>query len=322
MFNKLIYGFVDFLVKYAEHYLLMMMFGVFAACILFRTLIYLTIKREDWFAVEFEKRVHNFIETKQIVRHPSFYIMTKSLLERTYYEVFIKRGILKRRKLDHIESVSDRLFMVQAGIAWLVRDTLKQMKYLKYGSQPRFVESVKSIFQNNPYFNKVAGKLPAAGINDIINIVPGLFIISGIFGTFLGVMRALPELQGMDITNPEQTKQVMDNFLTIISFAMRASITGIFLSVSLSIFNNIFSPDKLYVGIVDRFENSLMMIWNKAQNNELPQDIANFDEHRDPLDALAELEVDKELVGTAYDSQRNRGPSVVEKAQTEIEKAS
>jgi hypothetical protein len=45
---------------------------------------------------------------------------------------------------------------------------------------------------------------------------------------------------------------------------------------------------------VDRLESSLDKVWNVSTNNDLPKDIPQFDEHKDPVDALAEQAVDME----------------------------
>ncbi len=66
--------------------------------------------------------------------------------------------------------------------------------------------------------------------------MPSIFIVGGIFGTFLGIMKALPELTAMDITNAEASKLVIDVFLIKISFAL-STILGIVLSIVMSFMN-------------------------------------------------------------------------------------
>jgi hypothetical protein len=48
-----------------------------------------------------------------------------------------------------------------------------------------------------------------------------------------------------------------------------------------------------FSAMVDRFESSLDLLWYRADNNQYPADGA-FDEHRDPVDALAEQAVNQE----------------------------
>jgi len=76
---------------------------------------------------------------------------------------------------------------------------------------------------------------------------------------------------------------------------MATSIIGIVFSVALTLLNTAFSPEKLFIGIVDRFENSLDLLWNRSLDNDIPSNVAEFDEHKDPVDALAEQAVLKEV---------------------------
>jgi hypothetical protein len=226
----------------------------------------------------------------------SFYIACKRLLEITYYEVFEVRAILKRRNPDAIMTVADRVFLVQPGSAKLVTDTLRQIKYLKHGNErPKFLEISNTIFRNNQCFNKVFGIIPVSVFNDFLNIVPGLFIVGGIFGTFLGIMKALPELGGMNLSDVEGSKLIMDGFLLKISFSMSTSIIGIILSVAMTFCNTFFSCEKVYMETVERMSNELDTLWNISSSNKLPLDVDSFQADRDPIEILAEDLIAKEL---------------------------
>jgi hypothetical protein len=72
---------------------------------------------------------------------------------------------------------------------------------------------------------------------------------------------------------------------------MNSSIIGIFFSVVSTFINTIFSPEKVFSEMVDRFEASLDLLWYRSNNNDYPADGSRFDEHRDPVEALAEESV-------------------------------
>lgn len=278
----------------AKAMIIPIMLCMFVAAWVLRALIFFTVSREDAFAKEFEKRVNRFLLADDPKASHSFYILSKRLLEKTFYEMFEVRSYMKRRKLDHVMEPSDRIFLIRQGMAILVRDCLKEFKYIKFdGTRPPLVEIVKSIFANNPCFTRVFGVLPVVAFNDFLNIVPGLFIVGGIFGTFLGIMQALPELGAMDIRDPESTKMVMDTFLAKIAFSMSTSTVGILLSVLTTVYNNFLSPERAFTKIVERFERNLYRVWSRCDNNRLPQEIPDFDEHRDPVEAIASLSLDK-----------------------------
>ncbi|MCM2276888.1 MAG: hypothetical protein NDJ89_02280 [Oligoflexia bacterium] len=238
--------------------------------VIFRALIFYTAKAELKFCTEFEKRVRKFFWNPESQRLSSFFLMTKQLLEKTYYESFELRAKFKRRNLDSLTSVTDRVFLIQDGAAFTVRDTLRQIRYLKRdGFPPRMLDISKSSFDNNPVFNKVIGIFPVGPLNELINILPSLFIIGGIFGTFLGISKGLPDLGGMDLSNIEDSKRVMDLFLVKISQAMIKSIVGIALSVAMSLVNTLLSAEGVYYNLVNRFSTSLEILWNETSTNEL-----------------------------------------------------
>lgn len=296
MFSQdLVQGIVDGVVVFATDLLMPAMAIFFVLSISLRMLMYYTVKREDWFSKEFAKRVKKFQDARAQNAEQSFYVVTKRLLEITYYEVFEIRSIMKRRNPDAIMTVTDRVFLVQQGSARMVHDILKQVKYLKWGERPKFLEISNNVLRNNPCFNKVFGIIPVGVFNDFLNTVPGLFIVGGIFGTFLGIMKALPELGGMNLADVDGSKLVMDNFLLKISFSMSTSIIGIILSVSMSLANTFFSCEKAYMETVERLENELDVLWNMSSSNKLPSEISNFDADRDPIEVLSEDLITKEL---------------------------
>lgn len=296
MFSQdLVQGLVDGVVVFATDLLMPVMAIFFVLAISLRCLIYYTVRREDWFSKEFTKRVKKFQDARTEAADQSFYVVCKRLLEITYYEVFEVRAIMKRRNPDAIMTVADRIFLVQQGSARMVTDILKQIKYLKWGERPKFLEISNSVLRNNPCFNRVFGIIPVGVFNDFLNTVPGLFIVGGIFGTFLGIMKALPELGGMNLSDVEGSKLIMDNFLLKISFSMSTSIIGIILSVTMSLANTFFSCEKAYMETVERLENELDTLWNMSSNNKLPSQVSTFEADRDPIEVLSEDLIAKEL---------------------------
>nr|BFD58865.1 hypothetical protein CKG001_09720 [Bdellovibrio sp. CKG001]BFD62290.1 hypothetical protein BdHM001_09710 [Bdellovibrio sp. HM001]BFD67790.1 hypothetical protein HAGR004_28120 [Bdellovibrio sp. HAGR004] len=282
------------------------MAAVFLVGLFFRSVIYYTVRRHEWFAKEFEKRVNRFIEAEVPgkVENVSFYVLTKKTLERTYYEVFEIRDRMKRRKPDSVMATSDRIFLVRQGCAWLVKDILKQVKFLRWThDNPKLLNITKATLQHNPCFNRVFGIFPMVGMNDLISILPGLFVVAGILGTFIGIAGGLQELGTMNLQDLENTKNIMDRFLHEISFAMKTSIAGIIFSLMAHVANVILSPERAYVSMIDRFESALDLLWYRSDNNEYPAHERPFDEHRDAVEALAEDALNKEIGKTTVVSR-------------------
>jgi hypothetical protein len=111
----------------------------------------------------------------------------------------------------------------------------------------------------------------------------------------------------MDIRDPESTKLVMDTFLAKIAFSMSTSTVGILLSVVMTVYNNFVSPERAFSKTVERFERNLFRLWSRCDNNQLPEEIPGFDEHRDATEALISLTIDKviEASGKVPSSERD-----------------
>jgi hypothetical protein len=99
----------------------------------------------------------------------------------------------------------------------------------------------------------------------------------------------------MDLSDVEGTKLIMDNFLHEISFAMASSVFGIAFSLTLHIYNTTLSPDRVFTSLVDRFESAMDLLWYRSDNNVVPENVGKFDEHRDPVEALAEEALSLEI---------------------------
>jgi hypothetical protein len=296
MINQMVTTVVDWILLIATDLLMPVMALAIIVGLAGRVLLYFTISRESWFAEQLEKRANLMFDNADNEANLSFYVTMKRLLERTYYELFAVRSIMKRRRPDSVATLGDRIFLIQHGCARLVESTLKKIRFLRYDAQPpRFLDISKNVFENNPCFNRLFGVIPTNLVNDMLNILPGLFIVGGIFGTFLGIMQGLPGLGGMDLADIEGSKKIMDEFLLKAAYAMGTSVLGIVCSVTMTLANTAMSAEKLFVSSVNRFEAVLNGVWVRCTHNKIPADDTKFDEHKDSLDALAEQALDKEL---------------------------
>ena len=98
--QELIQQFVEFLVSFATSLLLPAMVVMFGAGVALRTLIFYTVKREDWFSKEFGRRVEKFVKETHKDEHLSFYVTMKRLLEKTFYETLIELSKIDYKKFD------------------------------------------------------------------------------------------------------------------------------------------------------------------------------------------------------------------------------
>ncbi len=287
MNSSWIAGFYQGMVSFAADNLLFLMVTCFFVGVGMRMLVYYTVRRELWFIKEFEKRTLTAL-SEHNYPNISFFNLTKSVLQKTYFELFELRHRNMRRRYDQLSSVSDRAFLVKEGAARVVMDFLRQARYLRRDqTRPTFINLSKTVFEQNPVFGRLFGIISISQVANLLHILPNLFVIGGILGTFVGIMSSLPSLGGMDVADPEATKNIMNGFLTQIAFAMNTSIAGIIFSVLLTLINSIFSHEGIYYALVNKFTSSIEVLWNKADNNDLYDEDLAFVEACDRVDLEA-----------------------------------
>ncbi len=298
MNEQMLHNSIQYFINYLPH----AMATVFVVAAFLRWAIYYTVRRHEWFARQFEGKVLKFMdsEANKNLKDASFYVLTKKMFEKSFYEAFAMRDRKSSENYGQVMSMNDRVFLVKQGCAWMVKDILKQLRYLKWSKEtPKLNQITRATLHHNPCFTKLFGVIPMGAVNDLINILPGLFVVAGILGTFLGIKGGLVSLGGMDLSDVEGTKLIMDNFLREISFAMASSVVGIAFSLMLHIYNTSLSPERVFTSLVDRFESSMDLLWYRSDNNIVPDNVGKFDENRDPVEALAEealnLEIAKSL---------------------------
>lgn len=266
---------MDHLIEVTSQLIMPIMLLCFFSGLALRVSLYYISREELKFATEFFKRVTQHFSNPKAPRVESFQRLIRILMVKTHLECFETKNKYRRRNLDSITGLTERLFLIEDGIKRLIQDTMAQTRYLKKGDEA--TESVeeqkllgvsKSVYENNPYFNRLIGIFSVGLLNDILNILPSLFIIGGIFGTFLGISRSLPDLSGMDLSNMDETKRIMDLFLIKISQSMIKSIIGIAFSVIMSVVNTVFSVETIHYQVVNKFTDALQGVWHETSTNE------------------------------------------------------
>ena len=135
------------------------------------------------------------------------------------------------------------------------------------------------------------------------------FIVGGIFGTFLGIMKGLQGFNGMNLSDIEGSQKIMETFLIKVSFAMSTSIVGILLSVLMTVVNTLFSAEKVFMHTVEVFENTLYAIWHRSDNNDHTNNDLEFDDNKNPVEALAEKSLNKEYEKLYGKIEPHSGPA-------------
>ena len=265
--NEIVNSITMTLIDYGANNLMVIMVFVFFVGVVLKILMYHLLKKEADFSSAFETRTHRYInrEYPEGGTFRKFHDTVEYLLKKTFQESYIARKKqYRKRKEDPKVAAMDRMFLVEVGAKSLIEDTLKQTRYHDAEKQPDFENISKYVFNSNPYFNKLWGVFPVGLTNNVFSRLPSLFIIGGIFGTFLGISKGLPSLKAIDPGNIAAAQATLADFLESMTFAMYSSVVGIFLSVCFTILNAFMSFDSLYLGLVDRYTSSLELIWKET----------------------------------------------------------
>ena len=255
---------------FSSENLIPIMIGIFCIAAILKLGSYLTVKMLNGFINQFEINTMETVTHEQRgIKGNDFYDIVKKVFWKSFEEHFIFKSKFKRRKLDRLSSFTDRALLIKEGSRRLIDDTLNHAKYCSdYKSKPDLGEIVTYLVKSNPVFKKVYGIFPLETISELMIVLPNIFVVLGIFGTFIGIMLALPELNGMDLTNVDATKKTMDLFLMKIAFSMNTSILGIILSIALNLLNSFFSSELIVENIKDTFKNSLGLLWNESHSGK------------------------------------------------------
>lgn len=126
---------------------------------------------------------------------------------------------------------------------------------------PNFSQLTDRIMNDDEHWSKIFGVVPVDGVMRTLDILPTMFIILGVFGTFIGISFALPEIAKMDFNNLEASGQTLTQFVLNVTFAMKTSIAGIFFSIILTMMNTLFPIEVTREGTFEKVETTFEVLW-------------------------------------------------------------
>jgi hypothetical protein len=132
---------------------------------------------------------------------------------------------------------------------------------------PDFSQLTERVMNDDEHWSKLFRFIPIDGIVRTLDILPTLFIILGVFGTFIGISMALPEIAKIDFNNLETSGATLSNFVISVTYAMKTSIAGIFYSIILTLLNTIFPIDATREKTFESVENALQTLWYHLQTD-------------------------------------------------------
>jgi hypothetical protein len=126
---------------------------------------------------------------------------------------------------------------------------------------PNFNTVTERILEQDDNWNKLLYFFPIGPISRLIDILPGLFVVFGIFGTFIGISLALPQIAEMDFNNLEGSGAILTSFVLAVTYAMKTSIAGILFNVIMIVLNTAAPVTGLRKRTFKKINSCLENIW-------------------------------------------------------------
>ena len=149
----------------------------------------------------------------------------------------------------------------------LISNIQNESSVFKTSVPPNFSQVTERIMNEDESWSKLWGVIPIDGITRILDVLPTLFIVLGVFGTFIGISMALPEIANIDFSNLEASGETLSSFVVNVTFAMKTSIAGIFFSIILTLLNTLFPIDATREVTFEKVENVLQALWYHMQTD-------------------------------------------------------
>ena len=265
---------IDKVLALSNAHLIPVMCGAFVMGIWAKYSLYFLKKAQVTLAKQIEKKIYMFLIEKEKVdaeiemSRGDFSGIINRVMSIAHDELYELKIAKMRRKLDYVTTVTDRAFLLIEGSRRLIKDVGMQVRYYDQNQeQPDFDHITNYASRTNPAYNRLFGLFGNHSLNSILNLLPGLFVIGGIFGTFVGIMQGLPELTNMNLADPEMTKRTMDQFLTNIAYSMNTSLVGIVLCVIMNVFNSLFDSEDMEEEFEEKLKSCLVFTWRESLAN-------------------------------------------------------
>jgi hypothetical protein len=166
---------------------------------------------------------------------------------------------------------------------------------------PNFTELTHRIMGQDKRWTKLWSYIPIEGVSRMIDILPGLFVVLGVFGTFIGISMALPEIAKIDFNDLEASGVILNKFVLNTTYAMKTSIAGIFFSLVLTVLNTLFPIKDKRNWTFKKFESSLEMLWYHIHNDAT---VEKEIKHVLPKLVTVLERIEKHLVGDDKDKEK------------------
>ncbi len=143
----------------------------------------------------------------------------------------------------------------------VISNLLNEKSVFESNFPPNYNDLATRVLERDKNWVKLFGVIPIEGLSRFIDILPGIFVILGILGTFIGISLALPEIAEIDFENMSGSSDVLSNFVGKVTLSMSTSIIGIICSLAMTLLNTLFPVKGVRNLIVKNMINTVERIW-------------------------------------------------------------
>jgi len=151
----------------------------------------------------------------------------------------------------------------------IIHSIKQQIDAFKSSYPPNFNEIASRVMARDRQSKTILKVLPLDLLTRVLAILPGLFVVGGIFGTFIGITNALPKIAAIDLNELDAAGAVMSSFVADIAYAMNTSIVGIICSVLMTVLNAMFPLATAQRSVMKNVEQILEMIWVRIHGGKI-----------------------------------------------------
>lgn len=187
----------------------------------------------------------------------------------------------------------------------------QQSDALKSPYPPNFQEIADRVLHQDTKWRTILGYIPMHALSRGLDVLPNLFVVCGILGTFVGITISLPLIAAIDITKLAEAGPILNKFVSGVAFSMNTSIAGIVFSIVMTLVTALFPLDSIRDEVAKNFERCIEFMWYRIHGNKLSpseQKLTNTFEKMSQDMARLLTEIRDELKDQKpSDSQRRRG---------------
>jgi hypothetical protein len=168
-----------------------------------------------------------------------------------------------------VDNRSERLTEYTDGKQSVVLAIKQQADALKSPYPPNFSEMADRVLNQDKKWRSILGFLPMDALNRGLDVLPNLFVVSGILGTFIGITISLPLIAAIDITKLSEAGPILNKFVAGVAFSMDTSIAGIVFSVIMTLVTALFPINVSRDEVAKNFERAIEFMWYRIHGTKL-----------------------------------------------------